>query len=63
MREGKEKEVKENRNFMSANEENLTEISDAKRDKCWSSNTQSIKEANSLDNMGVTSRPEPIVNY
>ena len=38
MREGKEKEMKENGSFMRANEENLTEISDEKRDKCWSNN-------------------------
>ena len=43
--------------------ENLTETSEENRNKSWSSNTEKIKEANSQDNMGVTSRAEPIVNY
>ena len=63
VREGKEKGVKENGGFMTAEKENLTEISEESRKKSWSRNTQKIKEINSLDNMGVTSRTEPIVNY
>ena len=63
MREGEEKGVKETGRFMRAEEENLTEISEENRNISWSSNTEKIKEANSLGNMGVTSRTEPIVNY
>ena len=63
MREGEEKGVKETGGFMRAEEENLTEISEENRNISWSSNTEKIKEANSLGNMGVTSRTEPIVNY
>ena len=48
---------------MRAKEENLTEKSEENRHISWSSNTEKIKKANSLDNMGVTSRTEPIVNY
>ena len=63
MREGQEKRVKETGSFIMAVEENLTEISEENRNISWSSNTEKIKEANSLDNMGVTSRTESIVNY
>ena len=63
MREGKEKGVKETGGFMRADKENLTEISQEDRNKSWSSNTEKTKEANSLDNMGVTSGTEPIANY
>ena len=49
--------------FMRVEEENLTEISEENRNISWSSNTEKIKEASSLDNMGVTGRTEPIVNY
>ena len=63
MREGKEKEVKKTGGFMGAKEENLTEISEENRNISWSSNTEKIKEAISLDYMGVTSRTEPTVNY
>ena len=63
MREGKEKGMKETGGFMRAEEENLTEISEENRNISWSSNTEEIKEVNSLDNMGVTSRTETIVNY
>ena len=38
-------------------------ISEESRNKSWSSNTEKTKEANSLANMGVTSRTEPIVDY
>ena len=63
VREGQEKRVKEIGSFIMALEENLTEISEENRNISWSSNTEKIKEANSLDNMGVTSRTESIVNY
>ena len=63
VREGKEKGMKETGGFMRAVEENLTEISEENGNISWSSNTEKIKEVNSLDNMGVTSRTEPIVNY
>ena len=63
MREGKEKGVKENEGFMRAEEENLTDISRENRNKSWSSNIQKIKETDSVDTMGVTSRTEPIINY
>ena len=63
MRERKEKGVKENGGFMRVEEENLTQISEQNRNKVWSSNTEKIKKENSLDNMRVTSRTEPIVNY
>ena len=63
VREGKEKEVKKTGGFMGAEEENLTEVSEENRNISWSSNTEKIKEAISLDYMGVTSRTEPIVNY
>ena len=63
VREGKEKGVKETESFMMAEEENLTEISEDNKKISWSSNTEKNKEANSLDNTGVTSRTEPIVNY
>ena len=63
VREGKEKGVKETESFMRAEEENLTEISEDNKKISWSSNTEKNKEANSLDNTGVTSRTEPIVNY
>ena len=55
--------MKETGGFMRAVEENLTEISEENGNISWSSNTEKIKEVNSLDNMGVTSRTEPIVNY
>ena len=38
-------------------------MSEENRNLSWSSNTEKIKEANSLDNMGVTIRTEPIINY
>ena len=41
---------------MRAEEENPSEISEGNKIKGWSSNTQKIKETDSLDNMGVTSR-------
>ena len=63
VREGKEKGMKETGGFMGANEENLTERSEENRHISWSSNTEKTEEANSLYNMGVTSRTEPIVNY
>ena len=63
VREGKEKWGKETGGFMRAEEENLTQISEENRNISWSSNTEKIKEASSLDNMGVTGRTEPIVNY
>ena len=67
MREEKEKGVKENGGFMRAEEENQTEqnrrIYEENRNKSWSSNTQKIKNTDCLDNMGVTSRTEPIINY
>ena len=63
MREGEEKGVKETGGFMRAEEENLTEISEENRNRSWSSNTETIKEANSLYIMGLTSRTEPVVNY
>ena len=55
--------MKETGGFMRAVEENLTEISEENGNISWSSNTEKIKEVNSLDNMGVTSRTKPIVNY
>ena len=55
--------MKEIGGFKRADEEILTEISKENRNKSWSSNIVKIKEANSLDNMGVTSRTEPIINY
>ena len=58
MKEGKEEGVKETGGFMRAEEENLTEISEENRNISWSSNTEKIEEANSLDNMGLTSRAE-----
>ena len=63
VREGKEKGVKETRAFMRPEQENLKDISEENRNLSWSSNTEKIKEANSLDNMGVTIRTEPIINY
>ena len=48
---------------MSPEQENLNEMSEENRNLSWSSNTEKIKEANSLDNMGVTIRTEPIINY
>ena len=63
MRERKEKGVKENGGFTRVEQENLTQISEQNRNKVWSSNTEKIKKENSLDNMRVTSRTEPIVNY
>ena len=63
MREGKEKGVKETRGFMRPEQENLKYISEENRNLSGSSNTETIKEANSLDNMGVTIRTEPIINY
>ena len=48
---------------MKAEGENLTEIAEESSKKSWSSNPQKIKETNFLDNMGVTSRTEPIINY
>ena len=48
---------------MRAEEENLTDISRENRNKSWSSNIQKIKETDSVDTMGVTSRTEPIINY
>ena len=63
VREGKEKGVKETGGFMRVEEENLTEISEENRNISWSSNTEKIKEANSLNNMGATSGTEPLVNY
>ena len=63
MREGKEKGVKETRAFMRPEQENLKDISEENRNLSGSSNTEKIKEANSLDNMGVTIRTEPIINY
>ena len=63
MKEGKEKRVKETGGFMRAEEENLTQISEENRNISWSSNIEKIEEANSLDNMGLASRAEPIVNY
>ena len=63
VREGKEKGVKETRGFMRAEKENLKEISEVNRNLRWSSNTEKIKEGNSLDIMGVTSRTEPIATY
>ena len=41
---------------MRAEEENPSEISEENKIKGQSSNTQKIKETDSLDNMGVTSR-------
>ena len=61
--EEKDKGMKENRSFLRAKEENQTEISGENRNKTWSSNIHKIKETDSPDNMGVTSRTEPIVNY
>ena len=61
--EGKEKGLKENGDFVRAEKENLTEISEENRNKIWSSNTGKRKEANSLDNMGVTNGTKPIVNH
>ena len=63
VREGKQEGVEETGGFMRAEEENLTEKSEENRNISWSSNTEKMKEANSLDNMGVTSRIESIVNY
>ena len=63
VRERKEKGVKETGSFMRAEEENLTEISEENRNISWSSNIEKTEEANSLYNMGLTSRAEPIVNY
>ena len=63
VREGKDKEVKETRGFMKPEQEDLKEISEENRNVSWSSNTEKIKEANSYDNMGVTIRTEPIINY
>ena len=63
MRERKKKRGKENGGFIRAKEANQTEISEENRNKSWSSNTQKIKETDSVDNMGVTSRTESIVNY
>ena len=61
--EGKEKGLKENGDFVRAEKENLTEISEENRNKIWSSNTGKRKEANPLDNMGVTNGTKPIVNH
>ena len=63
VRERKKKRGKENGGFIRAKEANQTEISEENRNKSWSSNTQKIKETDSVDNMGVTSRTESIVNY
>ena len=63
MTEGKEKGLKGNGDFVRAEKENLTEISEENRKKIWSSNTGKRKEANYLDNMGVTNGTKPIVNY
>ena len=63
MREGKEKGVKETRGFMRPEQENLKYISEENRNLSGSSNTETIKEANSLDNMGVTIRTEPIPQH
>ena len=58
VREGKEKG-----GFMRPEQENRKDISEENRNLSWSSNTEKIKKANSLDNMGVTIRTEPIINY
>ena len=63
VREGKEKGVKETRDFMRPEQENLKDISEENRNLSGSSNTETIKEANSLDNMGVTIRTEPIPQH
>ena len=63
VRERKEKGVKETAGFIRAEEENLTEISEENGNISWSSNIEKTEEANSLYNMGLTSRAEPIVNY
>ena len=63
VREVKEKGVKETRGFMRPEQENLKDIYEENRNLSWSSNTEKIKEANSYDNMGVTIRTEPIINY
>ena len=55
--------MKENGDFMRAEEENSTETSEKNRNKSWRTNTRKIKETDSPDDMGVTSRTEPIVNY
>ena len=55
----KEKE----KGMMRAEEKNLTEISEKKRNKNWSSNREKIEEIDSLDNMEVTNRTEPIVKH
>ena len=58
VREGKEK-----RGFMRPEQENLKDISEENKNLSWSSNTEKIERAISLDNMGVTIRTEPIINY
>ena len=63
VREGKGKGVKETRGFMRPEQESLKDISEENRNLSGSSNTEKSKEANSLDNMGVTIRTEPIINY
>ena len=63
VKERKEKGVKEIGGFMRAEEENLTNIPEEKRNISWSSNIEKIEEANSVDNMGLTSRAEPTVSY
>ena len=57
----KEKGVKGNGGFIRAEEENQTE--EESRNKSWRSNTQNIKKTDSQENMRVTNRTEPIVNY
>ena len=64
MKEGKEKGMKETKGFMRpAEQKNLKDISQENKSVSWSSNTKKIKEANSLNNMGVTIRTEPLINY
>ena len=62
VKERKEKGVKETKGFMTEEEENLTEISEVNRNISWSSNKEKIGEVNSLDNMGLRSRTEPMIN-
>ena len=62
MRRKKERSER-NQRLQRPEQENLKDISEENRNLSWSSNTENIKEANSLDNMGVTIRTEPIKNY
>ena len=48
---------------MGAEKEHVAEISEENRNISWSSNIEKLEEVNSLDNLGLISTAEPIVNY